>query len=170
MLETVKTYALLGLAIGCVTLSLSTCEYRRQYKSTALALDVQNKAIDAQNKEAERVLKSRTAERDALQKQINETAEAQEKKDVATRKVLAQAALDAEREPTVIRVRVPAGNAGCSGGGGASKAGAATGAGAPDPYAFTGLLAPEAERRFKSAVTEIETLQAAFNSCKASSK
>lgn len=164
-MDTLKTYALLVLAVLCVVLGLSTCAYRTQFKATSHALDVQNKAIEAQKAQAEQELKAARAEVKTKQDELNKRAAAQEKTDAqATTAIAADSRRDAA-EPTRVRyiTRYARGCDPRPGGGAAPDAGAgATAAGEAD-----GVLAPAAEELARRDRDAVEALQAAFNSCKA---
>ena len=167
MVPDLRNYALMALALLVVVLGLSTWEYRRMFKATDFALALQNNAIKAQNTAAEQLLKKRTAERDALQKKLDERAAAQEKTD---EKAVGQINADDKQQRAVpVRVRVLnyTCDAGSRGGGAPGEATATAGAGAEDAGAAGGVLAKEADELIKRDINAIETLQAAFNSCKA---
>lgn len=157
-------YAVLLLSALCVVLGLSAWHYKTRASALSFALDTQNTAIEAQNREAERKLRDLTAERDILKRVIDERAAAQRKIDGQAKTQIASD--DARAAAVSVSVRCSAGPARPRGDGGASKEGAATAARGGDAVASSGILAPEADRRFKRSVSEIETLQAAFNSCK----
>lgn len=164
-MDTLKTYALFGLAALCVVLGLSTCAYRTQFKATSHALDVQNKAIEAQKAQAAQELAAARAEVAAKQKQLDERASAQEKTDAqATNAIAADSRRDAA-EPTRVRyiTRYARGCDPRAGGGATPDAGA----GAAAAGEANGVLAPKAEELARRDRDAVEALQAAFNSCKA---
>lgn len=157
------------LAALVLVLGLSTWQYRRMFKATDFALTTQNAAIDRQNKAADDLLKKRTAERDALQTQLNTRAAAQEKTD---EKAVGQIAADDVRQraaPVRVRVHNCARDAGSGSGGAPGGAAAAAGPRAEDAGAASGVLSKAAARRFADAVKEVETMSAAFASCKVDS-
>lgn len=165
-LRTIALYVLAGLVL---VLGLSTWQYRRMFKATDFALAVQNNAITAQNLAADRLLKTRTAERDALQTQLNARAAAQEKTD---EKAVDQIAADDKRQrvaPVRVRVHNCTRDDGPSGGGAPGSPAAAAKAGAGDADASSGVLPEAAARRFADALKEVETMSAAFSSCKVDS-
>lgn len=157
------------LAALVVVMGLSTWQYRRMFKATDFALTTQNAAIKAQNKSADDLLKQRTAERDALQTQLNTRAAAQEKTD---EKAVGQIDADDKRQrasPVRVRVHDCTRDAGPRGGGAPGGAAASPEARAGDTGAASGVLPEAAARRFADALKEVETLSAAFGSCKADS-
>lgn len=155
MVEKLEEIGLIIAIVLAALLGLAAFEYHRLYAATALALQTQNQAIEAQKTEAAKELAQATAE-------VNTQAENQKAIDDQTIADLQAAATAAASAP--VRVRYVSTNAGC--GGASPKAGSA-GAGAADANASTGVLAPAAQQQFDGAVAAIETLQAAFNSCKA---
>ena len=162
-----RNYAIAALAVLVLILGLSTWSYRTQAKASSYALALQNNAIKAQNTAAEQLLKKRTAERDALQKKMDERAAAQEKTD--GKAVVQIAADDKLQRAAPVRVRVLdcARDAG-SGGGRATGEGAGFAhAGARDAGTASGVLPQTGARRLADALTEIETMSAAYDSCRA---
>jgi len=161
-----RNYALVALAVLAFVLGLSTWGYRTQAKASSFALKTQDAAIRAQNKTAADLLKQRTAERDALQTQLNTRAAAQEKTD---EKAVAQLDADDKRQRAariVVRVRDCTRDAGSGGGGAAGGAAATTEAGAGDASAASGVLSNAGARRLADALTEVETMSAAYASCR----
>jgi hypothetical protein len=122
-----------------------------------------------QNLAATALLNTRTAERDAKQAELDKRAAAQEKTD---EKAVAQiGADDKQQRSTPVRVRVLNCTRDAGGGGGrpAGEAAAAPGAGAEDTGAASGALSKEGARRLADALTEIETMSAAYASCRSDS-
>lgn len=166
MLPDLRNYALFALAALVVVLGFSTWEYRRMFKATDFALATQNNAIKAQNKAANDLLKQRTAERDALQQKLDARAAAQGKTD---EKAVGQIAADDKRQRAApVRVRVLNCSRDARGSGGRTPGEAATAAraGAEDAGAASGVLSQAGARRLADALTEIETMSAAYGSCR----
>ncbi|HWT21687.1 MAG TPA: hypothetical protein VN280_22525 [Variovorax sp.] len=168
-LTDLKAILIYILAALVLVLGLSTWEYRRMFKATDFALATQNDAIKARNNEANRRLVQLTNQRDALQAELDKRAAAQEKTD--GKAVTQIAADDRQQRAAPVRVRVFNCTRGAGSGGGGAPGGAATGAnaGAADAGAASGVLSKEGARRLADALTEIETMSAAFASCKADS-
>ncbi|QRF60262.1 hypothetical protein [Variovorax paradoxus] len=161
-----RNYLLLALVALAGVLGLSTWHYRGQAKTAGLALQVQNAAVVATNRAAAQLLEQRTKERDAKQAALDKRHQAQEKTDATA---VTKIAADDRRQrsaPVVVRVRDCARDAG--GGGGGAPGGAATAAetGAGDATAASGLLSEAGARRLADALTEIETMSAAYASCR----
>lgn len=166
-LTDLKAILIYILAALVLVLGLSTWQYRRMFKATDFALTTQNAAIKAQNKAAADLLDRRTAERDALQTQLNARAAAQEKTD---EKAVGQIAADDKRQraaPVRVRVHDCTRDARSGGGRAAGQATAAAGLGAADAGPASGVLPEAAAGRFADAVKEIETMSAAYASCRA---
>ena len=162
-----RNYALTALAALTFVLGLSTWSYRTQAKATSFALALQNNAIKAQNTAAEQLLKRRTAERDALQKKLDDRAAAQEKTDG---KAVAQIGVDDKQQraaPVRVRVLNCTRDAGSGGGRAPGDSTAAANPGAADASAASGVLSKAGARRLADALTEIETMSAAYSSCRA---
>lgn len=153
LLDKLEEIAIVVLCILCIVLGLAAFEYKRLYKATDLALTVQNQAIEAQKKQA-------AAELAADTKQVQAQATTQKATDEIAIKQIAAVAT-----PTApVRVRYVSVPTGCSG---PSPKASGAGPGAADTGTTSGVLAPAAQLQFDGAVTAVETLQAAFNSCKA---
>lgn len=161
-----RSIALYVCAVLLVVLGLATWHYRALAKTTGLALQVQNAAVVATNTAAQRLLEQRTKERDAKQAELDKRAEAQEKTD---EKAVTQISDDDQRQrsaPVVVRVRDCTRDAGRGSGGAPGGAAAASGPGAEDAGAASGVLPEAGSRRLADALTEIETMSAAYASCR----
>ncbi|MDN6885272.1 hypothetical protein QMO14_16830 [Variovorax sp. CAN2819] len=166
MVPDLKTPVIYVLAVLLVVLGLATWHYRALAKTTSLALQVQNAAVVATNTAAQRLLEQRTKERDAKQAELDKRAKAQEKTD---EKAVTQITADDQRQrsaPVVVRVRDCTRDAGRSGGSASGGAAAAAGTGAEDAGAASGVLPEAGARRLADALTEIETMSAAYSSCR----
>lgn len=119
--------------------------------------------VEDRNAEAAALLDDLTAQRDHLQAEMAITAKLQEEKDA---KAIAEIdRLGDELRNRPIRVRIAeAGN--CSGSA-TSDAATAADSGAGSAAETYGLLPEENTRRLGTALTEVEILSAAYNSCRA---
>ena len=118
--------------------------------------------IEQQADQAGQTLARLTAERDERQARLDRLAADQESKDADARAEIDRLAGELRDRP--VRVRVVAG--GCSGsaaGDAAVRAEDRSG----DTGTADGILPPENTRRLGAALTEIETLSAAYSSCRA---
>ena len=119
--------------------------------------------VDYQNSEAARTLAELTAERDDLQAQLDLFAKHQENKDAQALAEIER--LDTELRNRPIRVRVVT-EAGACGGGSAGEAAASSGSSGADAGPTDGLLPDANSRRLAAALKEVETLSAAYSSCR----
>ena len=120
--------------------------------------------IEQQAEEAEQTLERLTAERDKKQAALNKAAADQERKDADAKAEIERLAGELRDRPVRVRVVAQAGD--CSrGAAGDAAASAADRAG--DTGTADGILPPENSRRLGAALTEIETLSAAYSSCRA---
>lgn len=120
--------------------------------------------IEQQADQAGQTLARLTAERDAKQAKLDKQAKDQEKKDADAKAEIERLAGELRDRP--VRVRIVAQAGGCSRGT-AGDAAARAEDRAGDTGAADGVLPPENTRRFSAALTEIETLSAAYSSCRA---
>ena len=118
--------------------------------------------VEQQQREAGERLEKLTAERDEKQARLDRQAKDQEKKDADAKSEIDRLAGELERRP--FRVRVVTGA--CSGGAAGAAAGA-TEDRAGDSSPAYGVLPPENTRRLDAALIEVETLSAAYSSCRA---
>ena len=120
--------------------------------------------IEQQADQAEQTLERLTAERDKKQAALNKAAADQERKDADAKAEIERLAGELRDRP--VRVRVVA-QAGSCGGSAAGDAAARTEDRAGDAGTADGVLPAENTRRLSAALTEIETLSAAYSSCRA---
>lgn len=120
--------------------------------------------IEQQADQAEHTLARLTAERDKKQARLDRLAAEQESKDADARAEIDRLAGELRDRP--VRVRVVA-QAGDCGRGAAGDAAARAEDRAGDTGTAYGVLPPDNSRRLGSALTEIETLSAAYSSCRA---
>lgn len=159
--------AILALALACIALGFTSCSYRDRLIVAEQTLEAQSSAIKIQNEEAGALLAQRTAERDAKQAALDRLAADQEKKDEAATNEIAR--LGGELRDRPIRVRVISErSSGGPGGGGApgdTTCTAAPGAGDAEPASW--VLSEATARSLGEVITEVETLSAAYSSCRA---
>lgn len=120
--------------------------------------------VEQQNQQAEMKLAELTAQRDMKQAALDKAAEDQERKDADAKAEIERLAGELRDRP--VRVRIVAQAGGCSRGT-AGDAAARAEDRAGDTGAADGVLPPENTRRLSAALTEIETLSAAYSSCRA---
>ena len=121
--------------------------------------------IEQQADQAEQTLERLTAERDKKQAALNKAAADQERKDADAKAEIDRLAGELESRP--VRVRIVTSPAGSCSGSAAGDAAARAEDRAGDAGAADGVLPAENTRRLSAALTEIETLSAAYSSCRA---
>ena len=119
--------------------------------------------IEQQAEQAEQTLERLTAERDKKQAALNKAAADQERKDADAKAEIERLAGELRDRPVRVRVVAQAGS--CSGSA-AGDAAAPAADRAGDTGTADGILPPENSRRLSEALTEIETLSAAYSSCR----
>lgn len=152
-----------AVLLALIVLAASTLTYRHLYQDADQALSTLQGQVKRQTEEASDKLAALTAQRDAKQAALERAAAAQERKDAEAKAEIARLGDELRNRPVRVRI-VTAG-----GGGGGSAAGdgtAGAGPGAEDAGTAYGLLAPENSRRLADAIVEIETLNAAYASCR----
>lgn len=120
--------------------------------------------IEQQADQAEQTLERLTAERDQKQARLDRLAAEQESKDADAKAEIERLAGELRDRP--VRVRIVAQTGDCSRGT-AGDAAARAEDRAGDTGTADGVLPPENTRRLGAALTEIETLSAAYSSCRA---
>ena len=120
--------------------------------------------IEQQATQTDETLRRLTAERDAKQAAIDKLAAEQEIKDADAQAEIGRLAGELRDRPVRVRIVTQAGS--CSGGSSSDAAGN-PGTGGEHPGEASGVLPPENTRRLGAALTEIETLSAAYASCRA---
>ena len=157
--------AILALALACIALGFTSCSYRDRLIEADKRVESQATAIKTQNEEAGALLAQRTAERDAKQATLDRLAADQEKKDEAATNEIARLAGDLRNKPIRVRVVPESRTSGPSGGSAPSDAAGAATAGDAEPATW---VLPEANSRgLGEVIAEVETLSAAYSSCRA---
>ena len=120
--------------------------------------------IEQQAEEAGQTLERLTAERDKEQARLDRLAAEQESKDADAKAEIERLAGELRDRPIRVRyVTAPSGAGSC---GAASQAAVSPGDSAGDATAATGVLPESNTQRLGVALTEVETLSAAYNSCR----
>lgn len=119
--------------------------------------------IEQQADQAGQTLERLTAERDKKQAALNKAAADQERKDADAKAEIERLAGELRDRPVRVRVVAQAGD--CSRGA-AGDAAASAEDRAGDAGTADGVLPAENTRRLSAALTEIETLSAAYSSCR----
>lgn len=152
------------VAVLIVALALGTYHYQAVYQATDKALMALEGSVKQANETAAAELERLTAERDERQARLDKQAEDQEKKDADAKAEIERLAGELRDRP--IRVRYVTAPSGAGSGGAASQAAGNPGTGPGDATASTGVLPDANSRRLGIALKEVETLSAAYNSCR----
>lgn len=165
-----ETFApwLLALALLlCLALAFGMQRFKRQAEAAATELQQLQAGVAAQNRTAQAELERLTRERNAAQARLDQIYQQQEKADAQAVQEIARLAGELELRP--VRVRVVAQRAACGAGGGgtAGHPASAADAGAADAAQAYRLLPAANSARLAAVIAEIETLNAAYASCRA---
>jgi len=138
--------------------------YHSAYQSKSETLKTLQQSVANQNQEAATKLKALTAERNAKQVALNKQAKDQEKVDAIAQNDIAR--LNEQLRTSTVRVRVIHTSRVSSGSPASDQATAAANRAADDTEA-SWVLPESNTQRLADALTEVETLSAAYNSCRA---
>lgn len=165
-LETLNTWAVAILLVLTLLLAWTTDHYRKQAHTNATQLTELRAAVAAQNQTAARQLEELTRQRDARQAQLDALHLAQEQHDAETTQQIAR--LEHELATRPVRVRIAASPAACGpgGAGAADHATAHPDAGAANASETHGLLPAGNAARLGAVIAEMETINAAYASCR----
>lgn len=152
------------VAFAVLVLGGLTWHYHGAYQSKSETLKTLQQSVANQNKEAATKLKALTAERDEKQAALNKQAKEQGVKDAIAQNGIAR--LNEQLRTSTVRVRVIPTSRISSGSATIDPATSAADR-AADEGATYGILPQSNTERLASAITEIETLNVAFGSCKA---
>jgi hypothetical protein len=161
---TLKQAINIALALLITALSLSAYYYSNRYIATRDKLLLLEHDVSVNNKQASDKLKQLTVERDAKQLALNELHKKQEEKDERAKIDIQRITNQLRSNTVLVRVK-PSANA-CDRVAAADTPTNAV-ASAADTDARSGILSDVATERLASAIIEIETMSAAYSSCKA---
>ncbi|TYK76478.1 hypothetical protein FSY45_07510 [Comamonas sp. Z1] len=150
----------------CLTLALGMWHLKTKSEAVATELQQLQGSVATQNRTAKAELERLTAERNAAQARLDQLYQQQEKTDAQAVQEIARLTGELEQRP--VRVRIVSQLA-ASGAGGCSAAGeqaASTESGAADTAEAYGLLPAANSSRLAGVIEEIETLNAAYASCR----
>lgn len=153
------------IALAVTGLAVFGMGYALGSKAPALKLEELRGQVSRQSSQAKVTLDQLTKERDEKQAALDKQAQLQEGKDNAAKLEIARLADELANRP--IRVRVVTASGACSGSAtGDAANGTETGSG--NDASTSGLLPETNSRRLRAAITEVETLSAAYRSCRIS--
>ncbi|QXN70916.1 putative outer membrane lytic protein [Bacillus phage vB_BspP_Dartukuta] len=151
------------IALAVTGLAVFGMGYALGSKAPALKLEELRGQVSRQSAQAKETLDQLTKERDEKQALLDAQAKQQEENDNAAKLEIARLADELASRP--IRVRVIAASGACSGSAaGDTSTGTETGTG--NDAATSGLLPEPNSRRLRAAIAEVETLSAAYSSCR----
>lgn len=151
----------------CLILGGAMVHYRTQAHANADALRRLQADVEAQNSTAQAELDRLTVERDTAQAQLETQHQRQEKADAAEQQEIARLRGELERSPVRVRIVPQSTACGPGSGGSASEAATRADAGAADTAPSYGVLPAGNSARLGAVIQEIETLNAAYASCRA---
>lgn len=163
--EKVKTLAILGLTVWVVMLGISSYTYRKMNAASEYALEVQAKAIADQNAQATAKYAALKEHAERVSQELEDRARAQEKIDELAKD--RNAAGDAAMRAAPVSVRYVTKSCGPSGGSTSGAKAATPKSGDDDVPTTLGVLPPAGARRLADTLKEIENLNAAYASCRA---
>jgi hypothetical protein len=152
-------YAVRVLVVLAAILSITTWYYQGRYQSTRDELLILKHNVKQQSDNSKAMLKALTAERDAKQLIINQKIKNQDKEDAQKLRDITNTKL----HTVSVRIKPNASVCPNSAAGGAQN----TSTGTTDTTATAGLLSDTNTRQLEQAIVEIETMSAAYSSCRA---
>lgn len=153
------------IALAVTGLAVFGMGYALGSKAPALKLEELRGQVSRQSSQAKVTLDQLTKERDEKQAALDKQTQLQEGKDNAAKDEIARLADELASRP--IRVRVVTASGACSGSA-AGDATTGTESGAGESATTGGLLPESNSKRLRTAIAEVETLSAAYRSCRIS--
>lgn len=166
-LAALQPWVVVVLTLLPLALSFATLHYRDQVKARDVELRRLSAAIERQNSEAEQALATLTEQRDTAQAALDAAYQQQEVADAAAQQEIDRLRGDLEQRPVRVRIVPQPAACGPDSGGAAGDAPTAADAGAADVAPAYGLLPESNTRRLGAVIAEVETLNAAYASCRA---
>ena len=157
-----KLIAGMVMGLAALVVVLVALHYRHLYHASQQDLAKLQTQVEQQQERAATRLQDLTDLRNREQARLNQQAKEQEQKDEQAKAEIAR--LNDELRDRPVRVRVTRGA--CSGSA-QDNAAATASTGAGDETAAYGVLPPENTRRLADTIAEVETLSAAYRSCRA---
>ena len=166
-LDSIVGWIVAALVAMMLLLSWGVDHYRS--KAAAAVKDLQQLQADVreQKRTAQKTLDRLTGERDQAQAELKQHRQQQEKTDEAAKQEIARLGDELKQRPVRVRIVAAAGASGPGGGGTPGAIASPSDASAGDPAETYGLLPPGNSARLGAVITEIETINAAYASCRA---
>lgn len=166
-LESIYGWILVAAVVLVFLLFWGVDHYRTKASTAVKDLQKLQAAVGEQNRTAKQTLDRLTSERDTAQAKLDQQHEEQEKTDAQSVKEIARLTGELKQRP--VRVRIVAQPTACGAGSGGTAGLTTTTAdsGAADQAPAYGLLPAANSARLAGVISEIETLNAAYASCRA---
>ena len=166
-LNALTGWVIAALVLLCLALAWATDHYRNQFMARDVQLERLSGEIKRQNADAAQTLSTLTAQRDIAQAALDAAYQQQEVADAAAQQEIDRLRGDLEQRPVRVRLVPQPAACGPGSGGTAGHAPAVADAGATDAAPAYGLLPESNTRRLGAVISEVETLNAAYASCRA---
>lgn len=163
----VERWLVAVLLLLSLALAWATDHYRNQVMAMDVQLERLSGEIKRQNADAAQILATLTAQRDTAQTALDAAYQLQEVADAAAQQEIDRLRGDLEQRPVRVRLVPQPAACGPGRGGTAGHAPAVADAGAADAAPAYGLLPESNTRRLGAVIAEVETLNAAYASCRA---
>ncbi|WP_057092524.1 hypothetical protein KV708_15715 [Comamonas thiooxydans] len=166
LLESIAAELLAVALLLCLALTLGMWHFKAKSQAVATELQQLQASVAAQHRTAKAELERLTVERNAAQARLDQLYQQQEKTDAQAVQEISRLTGELEQRP--VRVRIVSQPA-ASGEGGCRTAGeqaASAEPGAADAGQAYGLLPAANSARLAGVIQEIETLNAAYASCR----
>ncbi|WP_143326285.1 hypothetical protein [Vandammella animalimorsus] len=167
VLAALERWAAVALLLACLALAGVADWQMRRARAARAELAALQAAVAAQNAQAAQTLQTLTQERDAAQARADAAHTLREQTDAQNQAEIARLAGELERRPVRVRVVTRPAACGPGGGGPTDHAPAGADAGAADASAAIGLLPARNAERLAAVIAEMETVNAAYASCRA---
>lgn len=169
LLDALRGWLLAAALLTAALLAWAADHYRAQARAAQQALATLQGSVALQNQVAQQRLADLQSRRDAAQAALDSAYQQQEQADAATHDQITRLRGELQRRPVRVRFQsLPATVCGLGGGSTAGDAAAGSDAGAADPAPSHGLLPAGNSARLGAVILEVETLNAAYASCRAS--
>lgn len=164
--DSIAHWLLVVAVLLVLLLSWGVDHYRSKARAATTDLQQLQADVRAQNTTAKTTLERLTGERDTAQTALNQLRKQQEKNDVTSTNEIARLSDELKHRPVRVRI-VTAAVSGASGGCTPGDAATSNTAGAADTGTAYGLLPAANSARLGAVITEVETINAAYASCRA---